>query len=75
VKLWLRDIKDDIEGPHLDFLGAPTAFHTALELGQRGPTTFDLRVILLKRDNLRPTSNKMMYKTKHSQHLKLKKGR
>jgi len=29
--LGLRDIKDDIKGPHLDsFGGGPTAFHTAL---------------------------------------------
>jgi len=29
---------------------------------QRGPTTFDLRVILQKRDNLWAISNKMKYK-------------
>ena len=28
MKLWLRDIK----GPHLDFFGGPTAFHTALHI-------------------------------------------
>jgi len=28
--LWLRDIKDGIKGPHLDFFGGPTVFHTAL---------------------------------------------
>ena len=31
TKLWLRDSKDDIKGPHLSFFGeAPIAFHTAL---------------------------------------------
>jgi len=40
---------------------------------QRGPTTFDLRAILQKRDNLWATSNKIMYKTKDSQDLKLKR--
>jgi len=42
---------------------------------QRGPTAFDLRAILQKRDNLRVTSNKVMHKTAVSQDLKLKKGR
>jgi len=28
--LWLRDIKDDIKGPHLEFSWGPTAFHTTL---------------------------------------------
>jgi len=41
---------------------------------QRGPTTFYLRAILQKRDNLRAVSNKMMYKTTDSQHRKMKKG-
>jgi len=41
-------------------------------IGQRGPTTFDLRAILQKRDNLWVASNKNMYKTTDSQHLKLK---
>jgi len=27
--LWLRDITDDIKGPHLDFWGRPISFHTA----------------------------------------------
>jgi len=40
---------------------------------KHGPTTFDLRAILQKRDNLRATSNKMIYKTTCSQHLKLKR--
>jgi len=40
-------------------------------LVQHGPTTFDLRAILQKRDNSRATFNKMMYKTTDS-HLKLK---
>jgi len=31
--------------------------------------------ILQKRDKSRATSNKIMYKTTNSQHLKLKKGR
>jgi len=38
---------------------------------QRGPTTFDLRVILQKRDNFPATSNKIMYKTIDSQDLRL----
>jgi len=42
-------------------------------LVQRGPTTFDLQAILQNRDNPRATSNKMMYKTTDSQHLKLKR--
>jgi len=42
---------------------------------QRGPATFYLRAILRKRDNSRATSNKIMYKTTDSQHLKLKNGR
>jgi len=42
---------------------------------QRGPTTFYLRAILQKRDNLRAISNKMMYKTTGSQRRKMKKGR
>jgi len=42
------------------------------DLWQRGPTASDLRTILQKRDNSRATSNKMMYKTPDSQHLKLK---
>ena len=43
-------------------------------LEQCGPTTFDLRVrgILQKRDNLRATSNTMMYKTTDSQYFKTK---
>jgi len=41
----------------------------------RGPTTFYLRAILQKRDNLRAISNKMMYKTTGSQRRKMKKGR
>jgi len=44
-------------------------------LVQRGPTIFDMQAILPKRDGMRATSNKMMYKTTDSQHLKLKKGR
>jgi len=40
---------------------------------QRGPTTFDLQAILQKRDNLRATSNVMMYKTIDLQDLKLKR--
>jgi len=43
-------------------------------LEQRGPTAFGLRAILHKRDKLRVTSNKIMYKTIDSQDLKLKKG-
>ena len=39
---------------------------------QRGPTKFDLRANLQKRENLRATSNKMMCKTTDSQDLKLK---
>jgi len=42
---------------------------------QRGPTTFYLRVISQKGDNFRTPSNKIMYKTADSQHLKLKMGR
>jgi len=38
---------------------------------QRGPTTFYVRAILQKRDNLRATFNKMMFKTTDPQHLKL----
>jgi len=38
---------------------------------QRGPTTFNLRAILHKHDNLQATSKKM-YKTTDSQHLELK---
>jgi len=30
---------------------------------QRGPTAFDFRAILQKRNNSRATSNKMVYKT------------
>ena len=41
-------------------------------LKQRGPTAFDLLAILQKRDNSQATSSKLMYKTTHSQHLKLK---
>jgi len=33
---------------------------------------FDLWAVLQKRDNFQATSNKMMYKTKYSQHLQLK---
>jgi len=44
-------------------------------LEQCGQTTFDLRDILQKRDNLWATSKKMMYETTDLQHLKLKKGR
>jgi len=40
-----------------------------------GPTTFDLRTILQKRDNLRANSNKFMHETTDSQDLKLEKGR
>ena len=39
----------------------------------RGPTTFDLRVILQKCDNLRATFKKMIYKTTNLQDLKLKR--
>jgi len=39
---------------------------------QRGPTTFDLRAILQKCDNLQATSNKTMHKTADSQDLNLK---
>ena len=39
---------------------------------QRGPTSFDLRAILQKRENLRAISNKAMFKTTVSQDLKLK---
>jgi len=42
---------------------------------QRGPTTFYLRVISQKGDNLRTPSNKIMYKTTDSQNLKLKNGK
>ena len=35
--------------------------------------SFVLRAILQKRDNLRATSSKMIYKTTESQDLKLKK--
>jgi len=49
-------------------------FHPLL-IAQRGPTTFDLRAILQTRNNPLVTSNKMMYKTTGSQHLKLKTGR
>jgi len=44
-------------------------------LGQRGPTSFNLRAILQKRDNLRAASNRMMYefKTTCSQDLRLKR--
>ena len=48
----------------------PDADGYAKTLNQRGPTTFALRAILQKRDNLRVTSNKMMYKTRCSQDLK-----
>jgi len=50
----------------------PDADGYAKTLNQRGPTTFALRAILQKRDNLRVTSNKMMYKTRCSQDLKWK---
>jgi len=40
-------------------------------LGQRGPTKFDLLVILQKPENLRATFIKMMCKTTDSQDLKL----
>jgi len=30
VKLWLRDIKDDIKGPHLDFFGGAQQVFTRL---------------------------------------------
>jgi len=56
--------------------GPPRAAHTLatpLCLSQRGPTTFDLRAILQKRDNLRATSNKIMCNTTDSQDLKLKR--
>ena len=43
-------------------------------LRQRGPTTFDLRTILQRRQNLWATSNKMMYKTTDSQYIKTEKG-
>jgi len=43
------------------------------DVAQRRSTTFDLRAILQERGNLRATSNKMMYKTRDSQVLKLKK--
>jgi len=42
---------------------------------KRGSTTLYIRAILQKRDKSRATSNKMMYKTTDSQHLKLKQGR
>jgi len=44
-------------------------------IGRRGPTSFNLRAILQKCDNLRATSNKMMYdyKTTCSQDLKLER--
>ena len=41
-------------------------------LCQRGPTTFDLRTILQKPDNLRATSIKLMCETTDSHDLKLK---
>jgi len=41
---------------------------------QRGPTTFYLRVISQKGNKFRTPSNKIMYKTTDSQHLKLKMG-
>jgi len=48
---------------------------TERHLYQRGPKTFDLRVILKKRDNLRTASDKMKYEITASQDFKLKKGR
>jgi len=42
-------------------------------LYQRGPTSFNLRVMLQKRHNLRATSNNLMYKTTCSKDLKLKR--
>jgi len=47
----------------------------AVDIIQRGPTTFDLLAILQKRDNLWATSNKRKYKTAGSQDFKLKEGR
>jgi len=41
-------------------------------IAQRGPTAFDLRAILQKRDNLRATSTKWCMKQQGSQDLKLK---
>jgi len=38
-------------------------------------TTFDLRAILQKRDNLRDTSDKIKYEITASQDFKLKKGK
>ena len=42
-------------------------------IAQRGPTAFDLRAILQKRDNLRAKSTKLCIKHQGSQDLKLKK--
>ena len=46
-----------------------------LILEQHGPTTFDLRAILQKRDNSWDSSKNMMYETTDLQHSKLNKGR
>jgi len=43
-------------------------------VAQRGPTAFDLRAILQKRDNVRATSTKWCIKQQGSQDLKRKKG-
>jgi len=51
------------------------SFWTYDSIWQRGPTTFDPRSILQKRDNPRVTSNKMMCDTTDSQRLKPKKRR
>ena len=48
-----------------------TGFGLCLRRG--GPTTFDLRAILQKRDKSRDTSNKILYNTSHSQDVKLKR--
>jgi len=75
------DWQNKTTGFHCDMiygLAHQTAQRTqsaAYVIGQRGPTTFDLRATLRKRNNLRATSNKFVYKTTDSQDLNLKLGR
>jgi len=58
-------LSNDETQPEFTWVGIPIV--------QRSPTSFDLRAILQKRDNLRSDPKKIMYKTTGSQDLKLKK--
>jgi len=46
-----------------------------IHVDKRGPAAFDLRANFQKRDNLRASFKKTMYKTTDSQDLKVKKER